>query len=394
MSNPFVQGNAPEEPIKETWTWYTDTMVSDNGTEQRIGLRNYPRRKFVETIAFDTEAQLREQFRLMFAKYKGGFYLPLWQYATKVNAAVAAAASTIYIDIDRTEIRQDGYIIIYENEVYDLLQVDTISGDHFTTATGAVNAFTSKAKVMPCVLVAAGNNAALSRLNVNNSGQIQLTALELAPQDPFVRESNDATLLTFGGLPVLQYTPIGTTYDQAFDTAIEMIDFDLGNIDVRNDWVHSQVQFTLNFLMQRVGAAGCARFDYWKVFGEALNGSTNPFFISSNRSDFDIITPVAGAGTLVTVRGHDYVNDFFPYAAFKQVVVTSKAGTHYATVTGVANVGGNDRLTLNPALPAGADWATDQELSFLLKVRLVDSAFEFNHYGTYSLIKLNIRTAD
>lgn len=132
--------------------------------------------------------------------------------------------------------------------------------------------------------------------------------------------------------------------------------------------------------------------DWWEKFAEAVQGSAEPFLFATNREDMQVVTPAVPGGVAVTVKGDEYTQHYWGHDAFRRIFIDTDAGRHYAKITAISAIGGNDRLTFSPALPNGAGWAQNQKIGFLLKVRNGDDKITFSHYGLHTEVSLSLRT--
>lgn len=154
----------------------------------------------------------------------------------------------------------------------------------------------------------------------------------------------------------------------------------------------------LNTLDSHAGVDGAVsilpvpNWEWWEKFADRIQGSSEPFLFPTNRSDFDLVTPAVPGGAALTVRGDEYTQHYWGHGGFSRIFIDSDAGWHFAKVTAISAVAGNDRLTFQPALPAGADWSKNQRVGFLLKVRLDDDKIALNHYGLNSEVSIALRT--
>lgn len=133
-------------------------------------------------------------------------------------------------------------------------------------------------------------------------------------------------------------------------------------------------------------------FDWWQKFADLIQGSANPFLFATNRADLEVVTPCPPGGVRVTVKGDEYTQHYWGNDAFARIFIDTDGGRHYAKVTGISAVAGNDRLAFDPPLPAGAAWGSNQKVGFLLKVRNDNDKISWQHYGLWSEAKLAIRT--
>lgn len=139
---------------------------------------------------------------------------------------------------------------------------------------------------------------------------------------------------------------------------------------------------------------GTPGLEWWQAFGDAVQGSANPFLFPTNRSDLEVVTPATAGTNQVTVEGDEYNQHYWGHGAFSRIFIDSDVGRHFAKVTGIVSVGGNDRLTFDPPLPGGADWTKNQRVGFLLKVRNDNDKITLNHYGLWTEVGMAIRTVE
>jgi hypothetical protein len=134
--------------------------------------------------------------------------------------------------------------------------------------------------------------------------------------------------------------------------------------------------------------------EWWQVFAEAIQGSANPFLFPTNRSDLEVVTPAIAGGSALTVKGDLYTQHYWGHDAFERIFIDTTAGRHYAKVTAISAVLGNDRLTFDPPLPTDPDWATEQKVGFLLKLRNDNDKISCKHSGLWTEVSMAVRTVD
>lgn len=380
---------SPESPVKEEWEWTTDRLTAYAGDEDNIPLNRYPKRTFGGVFEFDAEADIRRHMALMFQRHRSALKLPLYQYQAKLKAPATAGDVGVSVNATRSDLREGLLAILVEGSKYEELTVDTIAADAVTFTTPLVHSYSSRALLCPLTIVYSATGAGFTRRNPDDSASASFRYMESEPWAPLISPLNAEALTMFDGKAVLEARPIGTQFDAGLDTGIRIVDY-IGLADVFSPWTQSQWGFTLTWQVNRV--IDNASWLWWQVFADHIQGASIPFLLPSHRADLAIVTPVAGGGNQVTLLGTEYSQHYQSSDTFKRVVVNSDAGRHYALVTAVAQVGGNDRLTLSPALPAGAGWATNQSLEFLLKVRNADDKIVLNHYDFHTEVSMNLRT--
>lgn len=381
----------PDDGIGETWQWLTDVMVSSNATEQRVSNSTLPRRTFGMKYQFDDATELRRHVAAMLIGAKTNFQAPLYQYQTRLKAVAAIGATTVSILPARTELRPGQAALIFDRSGSQLVTVDSLTGASATFLEPLGRAYGLDASVCPVAIVYAGNNSALAFGCLDHDGKATLALRETIFLAPFLNPYNTAVVTSFNGLPVLTARPVGTEYNDTFDTGIAPTD-EGGVISIRSPWTHAQVQLQRSFNCQRKFSP--ADWDLWRVFADTVRGSWKPFYMPTYRQDFAVVTPPAPSGTTVTFLGRAYADDWFPYAPFKAIAVFSNGGVHYASVTGVAIVGGNTVATFAPALPAGGAYALNQRVSLLQKVRIANDQVVCEHFSLTTKVSLTMRTVD
>lgn len=378
-----------EIPITEQWSWLTDIATSYDGSEELIPLKAYPQRTFSGNFVFDTVQDVRNHFALMLKSFDKQFRFPLFQYRSKLKSAVAEDATEIFVNAKRGRFCEDVEVLLIEGDVWEIVVPSTVEADRLVLQTATRNAYSAKAFAMPITKVYTATNASVTRKGVDHSATSSFTFNERLPTLPFVPPLNEAVVDYFDGLPLLDRLALGSDFEQTIMTGLTIIDY-TGRVDLIAPWNVGQWAFNLSFKASHLGAS--EDFDWFVAFADIIQGSANPFLFPTNRADLGVVTPAIPGGTGVTIEGDLYSEYYWEHAAFHRIFIDTKAGRHYAKVTGLGTVGDNDRLVFSPALPAGADWGVDQKVGFLLKLRNDNDKIICNHYGLWTEITMATRT--
>ena len=389
----------PEVPVKETWKWLTDVQVSYDGTEQRIGLRNVPRRSLSTSLVFDTEAEAREQYKTLLSAV-GRLFIPYFQYATTVSQDALAGDSVLAFNTSRVDLRDGDYVLLMEQNAARLIQLNKIGSVTATTQaplSADVKKGTRVIAIYPSILP---NNLTLSRPAVNNRATMSLSSDATYPRATHQRPGSTATLNSLAGFPILERHPLANDdLDYEFDTGQEILDSQTGLFDVATDWDFTKVDTTFQFKVRRLGIDECSgltgpqEMDYWRLFTDEMKGSLNNFLLSTFRTD-QIVAETVGLGAdSVVLVGPTYTDNFWPAVPYHFLAIMTDAGVHYAQVTGAGkNVAGNSTISFAPALPSSAAWSNVQYISYLLKQRIVDDTVTLEHYAYDTILGFNART--
>lgn len=389
----------PEIPVKETWKWLTDIHTSVDATEQRIGLRDVPRRSLSTDLVFQTEAEAREQYKALFAA-GGRLFIPYFQYSTTLTQDAIAGDSALAFNTARCDLRDDDYVLLLATDSTALIQLDTIGSVTATLKAPLTFNLKKGTKVVSIFASILPNNLTLSRPAVNNRATMSLSSNATYPRATHQRPGSTATLNSLAGFSILARRPLANDdIEYEFDTGQEILDAETGLFDVATDWDFARSESSHEFKVRRLGVDMCSglsgpeEMDYWRLFTDTMKGSLNNFLLSTYRPDQVVIGDVGIGADNFLFQGPTYVDNFWPAIPYRFLAITTDAGVHYTQVTGATkNVNGDSNVVFSPALPSGAGWNTIQYVSYLLKQRITDDTVELEHYALDTIIRFRART--
>lgn len=389
----------PDVPVIERWKWLTDIQVSSDGTEQRIGLLNVPRRTQVTKLVFESEAELRDQYKTLFSA-SGRLFIPYFQYGTTTTAAAAAGDTVLLFDTSLVDLRDDDYVLLMGDNFATLIQLDAIGSTSASTKAPLSSAIPKGTKVIAIFASIIPNNLTLNRPAVNNYGTMSMSSSATYPRSSHTRPGASATLSQLAGYYVLERRPLANDdIGYSFDTGQDILDAKTGLFDVITDWDFTKVETGFSFNIRRMGRYACTHrsgvdeMDYWRLFADEMKGSLNNFLLSTYRPDqLPAATVGVGANSMILL-GPTYVDNFWPALAYHYIAINTAARIHYAEVTAAnKNAEGNVSITFNPSLPSSAGWDQVKDVSYLLKQRITDDTIELEHYALDTILKFNART--
>lgn len=125
----------PRPGVEETLEWKTDVMEAYDGTEQRAGLRKYPRQQFTYSVILSVK-QDRVMRGLLFDWLPRVFAVPLWWEARRTTTPIAAGSlivpvSTLYGDFEVGQL-----IMIWRtNEAFDSVEIVSFTDTEIVVAS-------------------------------------------------------------------------------------------------------------------------------------------------------------------------------------------------------------------------------------------------------------------
>lgn len=379
----------PDSPIEEKWTWLSDVLVADDGSEQRISLSAYPKRTFSGSYSFTDEPSIRHHVVTLFNS-GAPQYFPLWQHSVCLKASATLGDSALSLNALRSDFKAGGRAFISEGDTSELVDILLVTGGGVTLVAPLAHSYTKRALVSPVAVIYMGDTATMSRRSPNNAASAQFAVNELGFNAPFVNPLNTAILTMFDGLPLLDKNAQGGTYDDAAITGLEVTDYPALE-SLRRSWLETVLAMNRNYLCNRV--LNPTDWDWWIKFLDYCKGAVNPFLLPTFRSDFAIDGFAGGGATTISLKGNVYSDNYFMFDTYKRIAITTDAGVHYAKVSASVKGVGFEVLTFSPAVPAGVNWSIKPRISLLLKMRMGDGMVTCEHSGFSSNIAINMRTA-
>lgn len=394
-----VVPNVPDVPVVERWRWLTDVQVSADGSEQRIGIRQVPRRTQVTKLVFESEQELRDQYNALFGA-RGRLFIPHFQYATVTTAAAPAGTSSLAFDTAMVDLRNGDYVLLAGPGFNQLVQLDSIGTTNASTRNPLSLDVPKGTKVIAAFASIVPNNLTLNRPNINHRGEMTLSSDAIQPRTSHTRPGASATLRELDGYPVLERRPLANgDIAYTFDSGQDMLDAKTGLFDVATDWDFTKVESEFTFNIRRMNGYRCEHrsgvdeMDYWRKFTDLMKGSLNAFLLSTFRPDQVPAASVGSASDSMILAGGSYADSFWSALSYHYISISTARGPHYAVVTSASkNADGNTAINFTPPLPAGADWADIKHVSYLLKQRIADDTVELEHYALDTIIKFTART--
>lgn len=390
----------PEVPITEKWEWLTNIFTSVDGTEQRVCLRNAPRRSSDLSYKGLSIDEVRLQHRTLL-QAGGKLFIPYMQWATQTTQPSAIGTDLLYFKTGYCDLRVDDYALILDKGNSVLVQILAITATYAQVKSLFDVTINQNAIVIPCFSSVIDNNQALKRNLIDTNADMTLSTDCLDIRTQFTRPGSLATLTTVEGLAVLTRRPTpngGQTF--TYDTGQERIDNKTGNIDAFSLWSSTKEVVSLEFLVHRYVSTACnlgsiEEMDYWRLFFDTVKGSFKSFLLPSFRSDQDLAEVVPQGADSLVMEGDSYAEAFFKSAGYNYIALTSSLGVHYARVVSAAKNGdGNSTITFTPPLPNVAGWEVITMISYLRRVRMASDSVKLEHTGLDTVFEFNVRTTE
>ncbi|MCX8712287.1 hypothetical protein J3U57_06245 [Gilliamella sp. B3464] len=356
--------------ITEILEWKTDILQSYSGAEQRIARRLSPRRMFEFSILINGNERSRFENRLAFV---GGnsWYFPVYTDVTYLDDDVNTGATVLPCNTIGRDFVVGNKVLI-QSEINNinqtaLLEVSAVNENSITLVNPVKTQFFAGAYIYPVRLAVLTDMPELTRHNDDLlSAQIRF---RISEHNAF---SNDISFLpTYRHFPVLNIQP---DWSESLKCRYERVLFELDNgsgIPKRLDT--AKLPFFVTefrwFLTERNEQIQLRKLFYY------LNGCQKNIWISSQTSDFNVITV---DGRVLEVENTGF-NEIGLMSGRKDLVITLCNGSElYRRIELVAIVSDEiERLLLNEPINVNADDILS--VSFLTLCRLNSDAVSWKH---------------
>jgi hypothetical protein len=384
----------PNIPVVETWDWLSSVVTTYEGSsEQRMSLRLQPRKRIELAMLIEDESRRREEYRRLYGVGDGQLRIPFYQYSTKLTADAAVDDLEIFFDPDKTDVRDNEIVIIYRPSTEETFAVEltTVLSDRANIALPLAQALYSSDLIIPSELAYTNNNLRLQMRSVH--GNLKVDATIKGIRSSFTRPGSTATINTYDSLNVLDKLPVVRgDVPEVFDRHPVVFDNQTGIYYTETHWLHSFIDGMRSFYVNR----RIDDMDYWRDFLDEARGRREPFLMPTFREDFELSAIPGQGSTTIDVYSSDYKTDYFPYDTFTRLRLEEPAGeVIYRIVDSVIELTSTtQRLTLTVALPNTSPWNDTFTIGYLNRVRLGSDQVRLNHFASYSILELNVRTTD
>jgi len=382
---------APDTPVSERWQWLTDILISWNNVEQRIALRDQPRRTLEIVLSALDELRLRHEFRRLSRTMNRTLIVPYFQYAARLLQTSGIGATKLYFDPARTDLRDDDHVFIYSEatETGFVVQIETVDIDGATLVGPLTDAALIGNFIVPTFASRIDAGAGLQSTAI--TGQLAARTVSRLPRSSFTRPGSAAIIAQHDGTDVLDRRVLATSpVAEVFDPGYRIIDGQTGISDITVRWPYPTVTMNvLEFRIDRDKQPG--ELDFWRDFCARRHGQRDPFFAPTWRPDLVLSEAPFIGSNKITVFDNDYAIDLFPHAPYQNLQV--EAADHavaYVRVQQITDNGdGTVTLLLSPSLPSEARFAMlDMRVSLLVLSRLAADEIMLVHSGQITHLSL------
>jgi len=359
----------PQQPVKEKLGFLTDVLLSNDGSEQRIAIRQVPRQGFKFPVMMESEKQQARLDAKLFAWQKRSWGLPVWPELVVHTATITADDTTITVDTTNADFRDDSLALVWKSEdSCEVVQIDTVAAGSLTLATPVQNTFTGSKLIMP---VRTAQMDAMSKRKGHSSG-LAVIDLSFAVKDNILL-TGFTPETTYKSLPVLtEATAVNPTQSKSSDGDTYLVDCKTGDFDYFSDSDFNI--FLQSHLFYKDTKAACWDF---RKFIHSLLGQIGTFYVATHKDDMVLAQSFGASDTSFNIENIGLADNMGVNDLRMDLAFIFPDGTQlYREVTGITKSGTEEIISIDSDLGLAVD-PGDCVISWLDKLRPSEDGIEF-----------------
>lgn len=372
-------------PIIERLEWRTDVLLAYDGSEQRIALRQTPRRYFEFGFLVSTLLERQKLEVTISANGSQAWDLPLWTDSTPCTSAVGNGDVIVYADtIGRDFVAGGKALLLAANGSSLIINISTLTTTQLNLSSAVVGSWPIETSVIPLRTAYLEPSQQISRF----TGSVIYGVVRFLLDDISIYSA--ATLTQYRGYDVLEM-PSNWMQDLTLDyqRKIQVIDFGVGGI-YRDDesslpvFVQSHA-WTLD---NRQKITDFRKFLY------SRRGRFKALWIPTFMPD---LTFVALSSTALDITNIDYTPLYNQAINRRDIrIELTNGNVYYRRIVASAVISGTvERLTLDSVLGVSVTANDVEKISFMMFGRLDTDAVELAwSWGDYVDVKANFRSVN
>lgn len=370
-----------QTPIIERLEFKTDVLLAYDGSEQRIALRQSPRRYFEFGFLVPTLIERQKLEAAISANGSQAWDLPIWTDSTPCTSAISHGDVVIYADtIGRDFVAGGKALLLATNGNSLIINISTLTTTQLNLSSAVVGSWPIETSVIPLRSAYLEQSQQISRF----TGSAIYGVVRFLCDD--ISTWSTATETIYRGYPVLT---IASNWSQDITTdyqrKMQIVDFGVGGI-YRDDESSLPVFIqSHHFVLD-----SRQKITDFRKFLYSRRGRLNALWIPTFMPD---LTFVALSSVYLDVVNIDYTTLYNQSINRRDIRIEMTNGDiHYRRIVASAVISNTvERLTLNNTLPS----SDIEKISFMMFGRLDTDAIELAwSYGDYVDVKANFRSVN
>lgn len=356
--------------VLERLEWRTDVMTAHDGSEQRVAIRQLPRRSFEFEFWTDSQ-QLRRKLEALLWNWGALVWaLPIWTDGTTLSAAATAGDTTVSVvsTSNRDFIEGGLAVFITDALTFEVAEILSVGSTSLVLARQLERGWSDATRVYPARTAYLQDHQPLRRWTHENLHEVARFTLT---------DDSECTPLsetTYRSFPVLEQVPVWAQ-DISADYARKVAVIDFGNGGMRYDdeagipTVVQSHQWTLD---------GKAQIAAFRAFLYARRGKYSGLWVPSFLPDLRPVGGIAGGGATIDVEHCFYTLHLAMAKNRRDIRILLNDGTvYYRRITAAQELSASvERLTVDTPAPSSIALSDINRISFMTLSRMDSDGVE------------------
>jgi len=371
----------PQSPIGETLQFKTDVIEVNDGSEQRINVRENPRQIFKFTVRTDDDRTRDSINAVLFDWQSRVFGVPVWHESKPLGAPLNIGNTTVIVDTAFADFRAGGLVMIYDNNFKaETLEILTVNPNDIELQVGIGTAFDAvETIVIPVRTALTRPQLSASRFAIGPTDfQIEFTVLDnvnLASQAAFPTYLGGGQTVAKPLIDRLNFMK-SSTVKEGIRRKVVRLDPETGPALQFSSWTKGKPSFNYGF-------EGKSFEDTWdfRQLLHFLKGSQLAFYVGTGRNDFKAIADIADTSTQIDFEAFgftQFVQEITPRSDIQIIRVDGTVSQHLITGSSVVS-DTVERITLSPGITPALPLVDINRIEFLTLSRISNDAPGFSH---------------
>lgn len=361
-----VFGHPPNwaEPVRERLGWLTDVLTSQAGTEQRIGLRDAPRRGLEYALATMGRHQSNRLETMLLGWQSRLWAVPVWTDGQTLAAPLAAGSLSIPCATADYEFAANGLALLWRaHDDYEALEVDSVGGASLTLKAATLATWPAGTRVYPIRLGRLPDRQRFTRATGHHlSGTVAFAFID----HPGVTAADTGD--AYAGYQVyLGRTNWADPIEIEALRQLEVLDYDTGS-----PWVDDLSGLAALLKSWHWTLGSRAEIVALRKWLAARSGRRVPFWSASQAVDMEVTAAIGASDSAITIRNIGYARFLNARADRRHLVIQTVAGVrYYRAITASSEIDdASESLSIDTALGATMQPADIASVRFLHLTRL------------------------
>jgi len=367
----------PEIPYRETLSFLTDIIRSDDGSEQRIAVRKNPRQLFEWNVALDTGTFDQSRVNTLLFDWQGRVWgVPIWHEQTKLTAAASSGVTSFTVDSTAdADYRVGGLFLVYTDaQTFDVLEVSATTATTITAATASGASHAVNAVVCPLRTGVMESNVASSRYPTLD----QTLRVLFRVKDNEANIGDTSAFSSYNSKVLLDGCNVmrGATVPENFITNLAILDNNTGQVYQNPIWSRGKRSSSLTLSAHTKAEV----WDTRQLF-HALRGRQVSFYLPTFAKDLLPDNDLTSGSPDLDIVNVGYVGFTQDRQPKDRLWIRLNDGTTYTrrVLSSATTSATRETLTLDANWPSNISQASIDRISFLEEVRLDSDEIEVLH---------------